>query len=146
MNITSRQTSAGLILTRTRNNKREYLLLLYPSSKIYWGLCKGHVESGESKEQAALREATEETHLTQIKIIPDFEMSIKYAMVYNEEKISKEVTYFLAEVLDGTDGSISSEHKALSWLPYEKTIEQLRYQKDKNIVIKAERFLREQDI
>ncbi len=143
MTITSKQTSAGLVLTRIKNNQREYLLLLYPSSKIYWGLCKGHVEPGESKEQAALREAQEETHLTQIELIPHFSATMRYAMTYNGEKVSKEVTFFVATVHDQTDGTISQEHKALIWLPYHKAIEQLRYKKDKDILTKAQEFLDE---
>ena len=142
MTITSKETSAGLVLVRTRTS-REYLLLLYPHSKIYWGLCKGHVEPGENKEQAALREAQEETHLSKINMIPGFESCIKYIMRHNNDRTSKEVTFFIAEVFDKEDGHISSEHKDLIWLPFLQAREKLRYQKDKNILTSAENFLEE---
>ncbi len=136
-----KEKSAGLILYRTRKNKREYLLLLYSSKKTYWGLSKGHLESNETEEEAALREANEETSLTKITILKGFETTMRYFMIHETKRISKEVVFFLGRVDDDDDGKISKEHKGLCWLSFEKAHAQLRYKKDKNVLRRAEEFL-----
>lgn len=62
-----REYSAGGIIFRYAKNGLEFLLI--QDIKSRWTIAKGHVESGETLEQTALREITEETGLSKLKII-----------------------------------------------------------------------------
>ena len=143
MTLKMKERSAGLVLFREGGGTREYLLLLYPHSKVYWGFCKGHVEKGESDEVAALREVIEETGLSQVALVVGFSATIRYFMVFENHQVSKEVTFFLGKVDGDFQGRVSSEHLDLCWLPYPLALVRLKYKKDKDVLVRAEKFLRE---
>ena len=56
------EKSCGVLPYRITNGKREFLLVFESRSKC-WSLPKGHIESGETDAQTALRELSEETGL-----------------------------------------------------------------------------------
>lgn len=62
-----REYTAGGVVFRVKEGKLEFLLL--QDVKGRWSIPKGHVESGETLEQTAIREIGEETGLFGIKII-----------------------------------------------------------------------------
>lgn len=53
---------AGAVITRDNNGITE-LLLLFRAKQDNWSLPKGHIEAGETAEQAMVREVKEETGL-----------------------------------------------------------------------------------
>ncbi len=59
-----REKSAGLIIYRVRPKEGVQYLLLYLRGN-YFNFTKGHVNEGESESETALREAFEETGLTE---------------------------------------------------------------------------------
>ncbi len=71
------ERSAGILLFREETGKKLFLLLNYPSG--HWDFIKGRIEKNESLKQAALREAREETGITDIEFIDGFEE--KYSTV-----------------------------------------------------------------
>jgi 8-oxo-dGTP pyrophosphatase MutT (NUDIX family) len=62
-----KEYTAGGVVFRINNGQLEFLLL--QDVKGRWSIPKGHVESGETLEQTAVREIGEETGLFGIKII-----------------------------------------------------------------------------
>jgi 8-oxo-dGTP pyrophosphatase MutT (NUDIX family) len=62
-----KEYTAGGVVFRVNNGQLEFLLL--QDVKGRWSIPKGHVESGETLEQTAVREIGEETGLFGIKII-----------------------------------------------------------------------------
>ncbi|MFH1276206.1 MAG: NUDIX domain-containing protein [Candidatus Woesearchaeota archaeon] len=135
------EKSCGIILFRNINKKREYLILKYANHQDYWGLCKGTVEKGETEQQTALREATEETGLKEIQLVKEFHEKIHYFYPKEGHQIYKEVIYFLGEVLDSNNSKISAEHEELLWLPFTEAINQITHIKDQDVVKKSEEFL-----
>ncbi len=138
---TSMEKSAGIILFRERYEAREYLLLRYPSKTVYWGFTKGHLEGTETEEEAALREAREETSLTSISIIPHFHAAMRYFLTACEKRVSKEVVFFLGRVDDVYDGIVSNEHLELHWFSYYDALHLLKHKKDRKLLERAEEFV-----
>lgn len=62
-----REYTAGGLVYRTVGGKKEFLLI--KDLKERWSIPKGHVESGETLEQTAIREIGEETGLKSLEII-----------------------------------------------------------------------------
>ena len=70
------EKSAGVILVASNGIQIRYLLLHYGGG--HWGFPKGNIEAEESALQAAIREAEEETGLTNVSLIDGFKEKIEY--------------------------------------------------------------------
>ena len=138
------EKSAGTVIFRKEGNKIYYLLLHYQSGARrphpYWDFPKGHIEKGEKPEEAARREAGEETGIKKIKILPDFRENIKYFFKFKGKTVFKIVTFFLAET-EAKKVKISREHIGYKWLPYKEALNQLKFKNAKEILKKANDFL-----
>jgi len=130
--------SAGLILFRVVDGERLYLLLHYPHG--HWDFVKGKIEEGESKQEAALRELEEETGL-EAEIMDGFEEQISYTFRQEDELIEKTV-YFLIGQTDREAVELSHEHIDFAWLAYNQAEGQLTFANAKEVLKKAELFIR----
>ena len=102
------ETSAGIVLFRKEESKILFLLLHYPSG--HWDFVKGKMEQGESTHQTAVRETKEETGITDITFVENFEEWIEYNFKYQGELVQKKVVFFLAETKT-EEIKISHEHR-----------------------------------
>lgn len=130
-----REQSAGLVLVKDG----EYLLLHYDAG--HWDFPKGHLEKGESPEQAALRELKEETGITDAEILPGFVEKILYFFKKEGKTIAKEVVFFLARTKT-SNVTLSFEHKGFVWLPFKEAVEKITYNNAKDILKKADAWLK----
>jgi bis(5'-nucleosidyl)-tetraphosphatase len=144
-----KETSAGAVIFRKEGNQILYLLLHYEAG--HWDLPKGHIEKNETEIETVKREVEEETGVQDIKIIDGFKEWIKYSFrdTYNLKGGSKEkapfifkiVTFYLAETKT-KEIRISFEHTGYRWLPYTEAMEQLTFRKAREILEKANNFLK----
>jgi len=91
---------AGLLVYRYIDDRLQFLLSHPANNKnqIY-AIAKGHLETGETKLKAAIRETLEETG---VRAKPIVELpSIHYEL--KRSKSTKTVTFFLAEYISGVD-------------------------------------------
>ena len=109
------ETSAGIVLFRKEESKNLFLLLHYPSG--HWDFVKGKMEKGESTHQTAVRETKEETGITDITFVENFEEWIQYNFKYQGELVQKKVVFFLAETKT-EEVKISHEHSGYTWMDY----------------------------
>jgi bis(5'-nucleosidyl)-tetraphosphatase len=106
----------------------------------HWDFPKGHLEQGETKEQAAHRELKEETGLT-AAITPEFQDLISYFFInHHKNKAHKTVTFFTGETTT-KEVTFSDEHQGYQWLPYEPALQKLTYDNAKEVLKKVNRFL-----
>jgi 8-oxo-dGTP diphosphatase len=124
-----REYSAGGVVIK---DKREVLLIKNPSN--IWTFPKGHIEPGETKEQAALREVKEETNID--AEIVDYLGEISYFFTWGGVKIYKTVYFFLMRYIAGIPVP-SWEVKDARFFPLEKAKKLLKYKGDKEIFAKA---------
>ena len=130
------EKSCGAVLFTERGGKRHYVLV---SSTIddNCGLPKGHMESGETEEETALREIWEETRV-RAEILPGFYEAVEYMMPNGSRK---RAAYFAAR-FDGQEAKINPlEHFDVLALPFEEALLALTYDSMKEILISADRWL-----
>jgi 8-oxo-dGTP pyrophosphatase MutT (NUDIX family) len=141
--------SAGIVLFCETQHGREYLLIRYPSG--HFDYARGHVEAGETKKEAALREVQEETGIEEVQFF-DKEFHTKFFYVarghererrMSEKKgviIFKEVYLYPGKVAN-QDVRLSHEHTEYVWLPYEAALEKVTFDNAKRILSETEAYL-----
>ncbi|KEQ56767.1 Dihydroneopterin triphosphate pyrophosphatase protein [Marine Group I thaumarchaeote SCGC AAA799-E16] len=132
------ETSAGIVLFRKEDSKNLFLLLHYPSG--HWDFVKGKMEKGESTHETAIRETKEETGITDVKFLDDFEEWIEYNFQYQKELVHKKVVFFLAETTT-KEVNISHEHLDYTWMDYNTAMEKTTFDNAKTVLTKAQMLL-----
>ncbi len=132
------ETSAGMVLFRKEDSKILFLLLHYPSG--HWDFVKGKMEEGESTHETAIREAKEETGITDITFLENFEEWIKYEFQYQGELVCKKVVFFLAETKT-KKVMISHEHLDYTWMDYSTSMEKTTFDNAKTVLTRAQMLL-----
>lgn len=128
------ETSAGVVVFRRENSKILFLLLHYPSG--HWDFVKGKMEKGETTHQTAIRETREETGITDISFVDDFEEWIEYNFQFQGELVHKKVVFFLGETKT-KDVSISHEHLNHAWMDYLTAMEKTTFDNAKTVLTKS---------
>ncbi|MFP3952704.1 MAG: bis(5'-nucleosyl)-tetraphosphatase [Candidatus Bipolaricaulota bacterium] len=137
------EVSAGVISFRVSSGERKYLLLKHANGG-HWSFPKGHVEPGEGRREAAVRELHEETGLSISSFVRSFREESRYSYTRCKKRINKLVIYFLADV-STEDVELSGEHLDYSWKVYERALDRLTYENDRNLLNRAESRLIELD-
>ncbi len=132
------EKSAGAIVF-IKEKEPIYLLLHYEEG--HWDFPKGHVEAKETELEALKREVEEETGIKDIEIIKDFKEKMQYFFKLKKELINKTVVFYLAKTKT-KQVKLSFEHIGSIWLAYDKAIEKLTYKNAKEILKKANEFLK----
>lgn len=132
------ETSAGIILFRKEGTKNLFLLLHYPSG--HWDFVKGKMEIDETTHQTAIRETKEETGITDIRFVENFEEWIEYNFQYQGELIHKKVVFFLAETKT-EKVEISHEHQNHTWMDYNTAMEKTTFDNAKTVLTRAQMLL-----
>ncbi|HHK41046.1 MAG TPA: NUDIX domain-containing protein [Planctomycetaceae bacterium] len=110
--------AAGVLLFR-QTPGREFLLMRHPDR---WDLPKGHLEPGESEEQAALRELEEETGIPReaVRLDPRFRYESRYEVRPRRQPnrwVPKVLAIFLGELVEPHEVHVT-EHDSYRWWPW----------------------------
>ncbi len=132
------ETSSGVVLFRKENDKILFLLLHYPSG--HWDFVKGKMEKGETPNQTAIRETQEETGITDVKFLENFEEWIQYNFQFEGELVHKKVVFFLGETKT-KDIKISNEHLNYIWMDYNTAMERTTFDNAKTVLSKSYKLL-----
>ena len=131
------EVSAGIILFN-EFDERKFLLLNYPSK--HWDFVKGKMEKGEETHETAIRETKEETGITDIIFVENFEEWINYNFKHQGELVQKKVVFFLAETKT-KEIEISHEHSGYTWMDYNSAMEKTTFDNAKTVLTKAQKLL-----
>lgn len=105
-------------------------VLLIKQTKGHWGLPKGHVEEGETEHETAIREVKEETNYD-VEIVNEKRFVERYII---DNKIDKEVVYFIAKKIGGEAEKQESEVTDIKWCSFDEAIETVTFDNLKQLL------------
>jgi len=130
------RSCGAVVFNRTADGLR--FLLIKNRRSANWGFPKGHVENYETAEQTARREIREETGL-RVRLLPGFSCQSEYVI---SGVIEKSVTIFLAEANDRRITVQESEIEDYLWVEYQKAMQMLKFENDRNTMRRANGYLK----
>ena len=133
-----KEKSSGAIIF-IRDKPIKYLLVQYGFG--HWGSVRGNIEENETEKETAIREAEEETGISDLIFMENFKEKISFFYKMNNELINKEITFFLAETKTEKI-KLSFEHKDYKWLEIESALKLIKFKNSKDVLIKADKFLK----
>ena len=129
------RSAGGLIVYNAR------LLLIATQKGKRWQLPKGHIEEGETPEQAAIREVQEETGVTGRIVAPL--PGVEYWFIEKgPRRIHKKVDYFLLDYVSGDSVNFDPEEvSGTGWFSWETGIARLTFENERKVARRAREIL-----
>jgi ADP-ribose pyrophosphatase YjhB (NUDIX family) len=103
--------------------------------RILWSLPKGHIEEGETPEEAALREVQEETGI--VSVIEKSLGVIDFWFMAGGKRIHKTVHHYLFRENGGVLAAQESEVDEVAWFPLAEIIDRLAYPDEKKLIVRT---------
>ena len=132
------EKSCGAVVFTKENGFLQYLII--ESKEGIFGFPKGHVEGDETEKETALREILEETGLT-VELNEQFRLEDRYWIHRKNEKILKQVVYFLAEYAYQTPVAQETELNAIHLMDYETAMKAFQFESSKRILTGMNQYL-----
>ena len=133
------ETSAGGVVFRVVDGRPLYLIIR--DSYRNWGFPKGHLETGERPEDAALREVAEETGLDDLAVRGSID-TIDWFFRFRCQLIHKVCHFFLMET---SSTSTSPQHAegitACRWSAFDEAQALISYSNAREVLRRAQEML-----
>jgi 8-oxo-dGTP pyrophosphatase MutT (NUDIX family) len=128
----------------------DQVLILHKHTLDEYVLPKGHVEPGETLEQAALREVQEETGYGRVRIVAPLGEPLRVEFMRKGRWTVRDESYFLMELEDETPAALGSydDHDRdrqifhLLWVPLDGAAERLTYEAARTFMRRAAEWVR----
>lgn len=104
-----------------------------------WGLPKGTPDPGETMEETALREVSEETGL-EVRILDKIGV-VEYWFAREGVRYHKWVHFYLMEATGGDTSTHDAEYDRVEWRPVEDAIKTLTFRNEREMVKKAREMM-----
>lgn len=125
------EISAGGLVVNVETKHAVLIGRLDRRGRLLWSLPKGHIERGETPEQAAVREVAEETGIDAIVVAALG--SIDYWFVAEDRRVHKTVHHFLLRAQGGALSDSDVEVTEVAWVPLPELPAQLAYADERRL-------------
>ena len=133
------ETSAGGVVFRVVEGRPLYLLIR--DSYRNWGFPKGHLETGERPEDAALREVSEETGLDDLVVRGSID-TIDWFFRFRGQLIHKVCHFYLMQSSSTTTSPQHAEGiTACRWSPFEEAQALISYSNAREVLRRAQEMV-----
>lgn len=131
---TVEETSAGgLVIDRSIGAPRAALIARHDRrGRLVWSLPKGHLEEGETPEDAALREVQEETGIVGRVMAPLG--VIDFWFIAENRRIHKTVHHYLMEASGGELSDADAEVEQVAWVALDEVRARLAYADERRLL------------
>jgi 8-oxo-dGTP pyrophosphatase MutT (NUDIX family) len=133
------ETSAGGLVVDRRQQRAALIGRLDRRGRLLWSLPKGHIEVGETPEQAAVREVEEETGIIGRVVAPLG--TIDFWFVAEDRRVHKTVHHFLLRALGGELCDDDIEVAEVAWVPLSELESRLAYADERRLIRRATELL-----
>jgi 8-oxo-dGTP pyrophosphatase MutT (NUDIX family) len=129
------EVSAGGVVVRG-----EDVLVIVPRKRAadgrkVLGLPKGHIDPGETAEQAAAREVREEGGV-EVELVEELG-EVRYWYTRGGRSVPKRVNFFLFKYLSGDPADHDHEIEDARWMNVQEALERLSYDGEREMVARA---------
>ena len=130
-----REVSAGGVVVRERS-----CVVIVPTRRAADGrkvltLPKGHVDPGETPEDAALRETREEAGVE--ATLREKLGEVRYFYMRSGKRIAKVVSFYLLDYASGAVEYHDQEVEVARWMPLEEAVRRLTYKGERDMAARA---------
>lgn len=133
------ETSAGGLAVDRSSGCGVLIARVDRRGRTLWSLPKGHIEPGESPEQAAVREVQEETGVTARVLAPLG--SIAFWFMADGTRVRKTVHHYLLDAQTTVLSDADPEVSEVAWVPLDDLTARLAFPDERSLAEKARAWL-----
>jgi diadenosine hexaphosphate hydrolase (ATP-forming) len=120
-----REPTAGGIIFRAKGDDIEILLI--QDAKDRWTIPKGHIESGESPKETAVREIAEETGLKRIEVL-SWLGKVDFRYRRQDRLVLMTTQVYLMKALDQREGLQKEKWmRSIQWFKFNDALDKIEY-------------------
>lgn len=140
-----REPTAGGIIFR-RNEKGDVEILLIQDHKDRWTIPKGHIEEGETAQEAARREIGEEAGLHDIDMLGWLgKIHFRYRRIEKLVLITQQV-YLMRVKTDGNEIQKEDWMNGIKWFPFNEALDLIEYEDIGKLMLLAMKRIRQENL
>jgi 8-oxo-dGTP pyrophosphatase MutT (NUDIX family) len=142
--IVREPTAGGIVFRRDKDGGVEILLI--QDHKDRWTIPKGHIEPGETAQQAASREIGEEAGLTDTEVLGWLgKIHFRYRRIDKLVLISQQV-YLMRVNTDGNEIQKEDWMNGIKWFKFHDALDAIEYQDIGTLMLLAMKRIRQENL
>lgn len=142
--IVREPTAGGIVFRRNKKNELEFLLI--QDHKDRWTIPKGHIEEGETAQQAAKREIGEEAGLTDTEMHGWLgKIHFRYRRIDKLVLISQQV-YLMKVKTDGEEIQKEDWMNGIKWFSFYDALDAIEYEDIGKLMLLAMKRIRQENL